>query len=74
MQFDANPKFKTEINRLTAAELRTEPIGRDKYGHAYWYQVDEHCQVRVYREDPDEETWILVAKYILHFLLKLLFT
>lgn len=62
MQFDFNPKFKTEINKMTAEELRSQPIGRDKMGHAYWFQCDENCQIRIYKEDPDEETWTLVAK------------
>lgn len=65
MQFDYNPKFKTEINKMTAEELRSQPIGRDKMGHAYWLQCDENCQLRIYKEDPDEETWTLVAKYVI---------
>lgn len=64
MQFDCNPKFKTDINKMTAEELRSQPIGKDKMGHAYWLQCDENCQLRVYKEDPDEETWALVAKYV----------
>lgn len=62
MQFDLNAKFKGEINKLTSKELRREPIGRDKQGNLYWYLIDDQCQIRVYREDPDEETWTLVAK------------
>lgn len=64
MQFDYNSKFKNEINKLSAAELRTQPLGRDRMGHIYWFQSDNSCQVRVYKEDPDEETWTLVAKYV----------
>ncbi|GJQ73045.1 hypothetical protein Trydic_g1677 [Trypoxylus dichotomus] len=62
MQFDYNQKFKNEINKMSATELRTEPLGRDRMGRAYWYQSDESCQVRVYKDDPDDETWSLVAK------------
>lgn len=62
MQFDYNIKFKTEINRMSADELRSQPLGRDKSGHAYWFQSDENYQIRVYKEDLDEETWTLVAK------------
>ncbi|KAI4459649.1 histone acetyltransferase [Holotrichia oblita] len=62
MQFDYNQKFKTEINKMAADELRTQPLGRDRMGRAYWYQCDEHCQIRVYKDDADDETWNLVAK------------
>lgn len=64
MQFDYNQKFKTEINKMAADELRTQPLGRDRMGRAYWYQCDEHCQIRVYKDDADDETWNLVAKYV----------
>lgn len=62
MQFDYNQKFKNEINKMSATELRTQPLGRDRVGRAYWYQCDESCQIRVYKDDPDDETWMLVAK------------
>lgn len=62
MQFDYNARFKAEINKMSAEELRSQPLGKDKQGHAYWFQNDNNCQIRVYKEDPDEETWILVAK------------
>lgn len=62
MQFDYNTRFKAEINKMSAEELRSQPLGKDKHGHAYWFQNDNNCQIRVYKEDPDEETWTLVAK------------
>ena len=43
-------------------ELRLQPLGRDKMGQAYWYQVDDNADMVIYREDPEEETWQLVAK------------
>lgn len=62
MQFDHHIKFKNGVNKLTAEELRTHPLGRDKAGHAYWFQSDDNYQIRVYKEDVDEETWTLIAK------------
>lgn len=62
-QFDFNTKFKAEVNKLTSQELRSQPLGRDKFGHAYWIQNDENYQIRVYKEDLDDEKWTLVAKY-----------
>ncbi|VEN41718.1 unnamed protein product [Callosobruchus maculatus] len=62
MQFDFNVKFKGEINKLTATELRSQPLGRDKSGHAYWFHSDHNFQIRVYKEDLDDETWTLIAK------------
>lgn len=62
MQFDYHTKFKNEVNKLSAESLRAQPLGRDKLGRAYWYQTDNNYQIRIYKEDPDEETWYLVAK------------
>ncbi|XP_056634330.1 remodeling and spacing factor 1 isoform X2 [Diorhabda sublineata] len=62
MQFDHHMKFKNEINKLAADVLRSQPLGRDKAGHNYWFLSDEYYQIRVYKEDLDEETWTLVAK------------
>ena len=61
-QFDHNEKFKKDINTKKSSELRKDPLGRDRLGNAYWYQVDEEANLRVYKEDPDDETWELVAR------------
>ena len=53
-QFDGNIKFKTEINTKPAEELRKEPLGRDKLGNLYWYQVDGEATLRVYKDDPED--------------------
>ncbi|ODN03486.1 Remodeling and spacing factor 1, partial [Orchesella cincta] len=60
-QFDYNVKFKSEVNKLQAADLRLTPLGRDTEGQVYWYQVDADANLRVYREDIDDETWEMVA-------------
>ncbi|CAD6228659.1 GSCOCG00006484001-RA-CDS [Cotesia congregata] len=60
-QFDSNQRFKNDVNKQPASELRLEPLGRDKTGLAYWFQLDDDCNIRVYREDIDEESWELVA-------------
>lgn len=61
-QFDGNIKFKNEINKVTSDELRLQPLGKDIQGRRYWHQLDDDCNLRVYREDLDEETWDLVSR------------
>ena len=66
-QFDGNIKFKNEINKVTSDELRLQPLGKDIQGRRYWHQLDDDCNLRVYREDLDEETWDLVSRYVHKF-------
>ena len=61
-QFDLHKTFKEKINSISAKELRLQPCGRDKYGVSYWCQIDDCANLRVYKDDQDEETWELVAK------------
>lgn len=60
-QFDKNPNFRTLISAQTATELRSQPLGKDKLGNAYWSTVDEQCNLRIYQEHLDEEIWKVVA-------------
>lgn len=62
VQFDANTKFKAAINAKHASELRAQPIGKDNLGNAYWYHCDDRCNLFVFQENTDDETWRLVAR------------
>uniref|UniRef100_A0AC34R914 PHD-type domain-containing protein n=1 Tax=Panagrolaimus sp. JU765 TaxID=591449 RepID=A0AC34R914_9BILA len=65
-QFDHNIKFKEAIfNTLSYNELRLAPVGRDKHGLNYFYQQDNELNVRVYTQEPEDEsggTWSLVVR------------
>jgi hypothetical protein len=60
------------VNALAASELRKTSLGRDFMGNHYWLQKDIHGGVRIYREDPEEETWALVARYVHYLKLQIL--
>lgn len=60
-QFDKNPNFRTLVTAQTAAELRSQPLGKDKLGNAYWSTIDGQCNLRIYQEHLDEEIWKVVA-------------
>ncbi|XP_076017341.1 uncharacterized protein rsf1b.1 [Genypterus blacodes] len=53
-QFDENTKFKTAVNEEDADKMRLQPIGRDKDGQMYWFQLDQDNNVRVYTEEQDD--------------------
>ncbi|GLD46392.1 remodeling and spacing factor 1-like protein [Lates japonicus] len=53
-QFDENVKFKTAINEEDPDKMRLQPIGRDKDGQMYWFQLDQDDNVRVYVEEQDD--------------------
>jgi hypothetical protein len=56
-QFDFNIKFKENIfNTLSPFELRFATIGKDRNGLSYWYQRDHDLNVRVYKEEPEDES------------------
>lgn len=60
-QFTCNSRFKTLANQIESTNLRQNPIGRDKQGCLYWLHVDHEANLRLYKEDQDEETWNLIA-------------
>lgn len=63
-QFDFNTKFKAAVNLLTAEELRQKPIGKDLSGRLYWGHLDAGANLKVFREDPNEEggDWTVVVE------------
>lgn len=60
-QFDKNPNFRTIVSAQSATELRSQPLGKDKLGNAYWSTIDDQCNLRIYQEHLDEEIWKVVA-------------
>ncbi|KAG9338699.1 hypothetical protein JZ751_025367 [Albula glossodonta] len=64
-QFDDNIKFKTAINEEDPDKMRLQPIGRDKDGLMYWFQLDQDHNVRVYVEEQDDldgSTWKCIVR------------
>ncbi|KAL3072444.1 hypothetical protein niasHS_017418 [Heterodera schachtii] len=65
-QFDYNLKFKENIaNSFRHNELRLAPIGTDKRGQMYYFQVDYDLEFRVYSEETDDMagvSWSLRAR------------
>lgn len=69
-QFDDNLKFKNIINEEDADAMRLQPIGRDKDGLMYWYQLDQEHNVRMYIEEQDDQdgsTWKCIVRYSFFF-------
>nr|XP_016852067.1 PREDICTED: LOW QUALITY PROTEIN: remodeling and spacing factor 1 [Anolis carolinensis] len=54
-QFDDNLKFKNIINEEDADAMRIQPLGKDKDGLTYWYQLDQEHNVRMYVEEQDDQ-------------------
>ncbi|KAF4101098.1 remodeling and spacing factor 1 isoform X2 [Onychostoma macrolepis] len=64
-QFDDNLKFKTLINEEDPDKMRLQPIGRDKEGLLYWFQLDQEQNIRVYSEEQDDldgSSWKCIAR------------
>lgn len=50
--------------------MRLQPIGRDKDGLMYWYQLDQEHNVRMYIEEQDDQdgsTWKCIVRYSVGF-------
>lgn len=46
--------------------MRLQPIGRDKDGLMYWYQLDQDHNVRMYIEEQDDQdgsSWKCIVRY-----------
>lgn len=66
-QFDENVKFKTAINEEDPDQMRLQPIGRDKDGQMYWFQLDQEDNVRVYVEEQDDldgSSWKCIVRSV----------
>lgn len=66
-QFDDNVKFKTAINEEDPDKMRLQPIGRDKDGLMYWFQLDQDHNVRLYVEEQDDldgSSWKCIVRYV----------
>ncbi|XP_067841727.1 remodeling and spacing factor 1 isoform X2 [Heptranchias perlo] len=64
-QFDDNLKFKNVLNEEEPDALRVHPIGCDKDGLMYWYQLDQEFNVRLYTEEQDDQdgtSWRLIVR------------
>ncbi|XP_051540212.1 remodeling and spacing factor 1-like isoform X4 [Myxocyprinus asiaticus] len=64
-QFDDNVKFKNAVNEEDPDKMRLQPIGRDKDGLMYWFQLDQDHNVRVYVEEQDDidgSSWKCVVR------------
>ncbi|XP_063807363.1 remodeling and spacing factor 1 isoform X2 [Pseudophryne corroboree] len=64
-QFDDNLKFKNAINEEDADAMRLQPLGRDKDGLMYWYQLDQEHNIRMYIEEQDDQdgsTWKCIVR------------
>lgn len=49
------------MNALSSNDLRAQPLGRDRFGNSYWSTLDSSCNLQIYQEHLDEETWQVVA-------------
>lgn len=61
-QFDYDNKFRSILENIDAEQLRVKPTGRDKSGNVYWTSIDNHCNIRVFKESPvQRDSWSLAC-------------
>lgn len=49
--------------------MRLQPVGRDKDGLMYWYQLDQEHNVRIYveeQDDQDSSSWKCIVRYLFY--------
>lgn len=64
-QFDLNLKLREQLANQTGQSLRVLPIGTDRDGQSYWYQLDVELNLRIYSEELDDSagaTWMIRAQ------------
>ncbi|CAF3704844.1 unnamed protein product [Rotaria sordida] len=62
-QFDVNQILKNSLIDKSAYEIKSSPLGHDRFGISYWFFMDKDCFVRLFREDIDiDRTWTNIAK------------
>ncbi|CAF4591125.1 unnamed protein product, partial [Rotaria magnacalcarata] len=58
-----NQTFRNTLVDKAAREIKSAPLGRDRFGVSYWLFVGTDCFVRLFREDADiDRGWSNVAK------------
>ncbi|CAF4873599.1 unnamed protein product [Rotaria socialis] len=61
-QFETKQMLKKCLIDKSAYELKSSPLGRDRFGVSYWLFMDKDCFVRLFREDIDvDRTWTNIA-------------
>ncbi|CAF3002583.1 unnamed protein product [Rotaria sp. Silwood2] len=61
-QFDVNQILKNSLINKLAREIKSSPLGRDRFGVSYWFFMDKNCFVRLFREDINiDRTWTNIA-------------
>ncbi|CAH8452960.1 unnamed protein product [Heterobilharzia americana] len=61
-QFDRNQPFKDKVNLRSPVDLRSPPLGVDVWGRSYWLLKDSDVNIYIYREDHQDNSFMLVCK------------
>ena len=56
------------MNKLSSNDLRLSPLGKDKQGNCYWYQVDQGANLRYIHSSfhPSFSPSSFIHSFILH--------